>query len=344
MNKQHSIKQHNRHLTVSLILLFVITIIGVSGFYFIENFHLLDALYMTIITISTVGFQEIHQLSNYGKIFTIFLIISSFGIFAYSLSNIAIYAVEGIFAHYFQEKKLKRMIQKLEDHVIICGFGRNGKEAAHTLEQSKKKFVVIEKKEEEIVKIKENTNYLFIQGDATIEDILFKANIKKAKAVITTLPIDADNLFIALSSKEFNPNIQVISRASDEHNDIKLRRAGADKVIMPDKIGGQRMAKLVVEPDTIEFLENIILQSNNDIALVEISCETLKKNCNLNKTISELNIRSNIGINIVGIKDSKGKYIINPGPNYHLNTNDKLFVLGTNEQIKEFKDFLQSLS
>ena len=113
---------------------------------------------------------------------------------------------------------------------------------------------------------------------------------------------------------------------------------------MPDKIGGQRMAKLVVEPDTIEFLENIILQSNNDIALVEISCEALKKNCNLNKTISELNIRSNIGINIVGIKDSKGKYIINPGPNYHLNTNDKLFVLGTDEQIKEFKDFLQSLS
>ncbi len=334
--------QHKHHLQTSLILLLVIVIIGVSGFYFIEGFNFLDSFYMTVITVSTVGFQEVHKLSDGGKIFTIFLIVSSFGIFAYSLSNIAIYAVEGIFAHYFRENKIKRMIQKLENHVIVCGFGRNGKEAAFTLLQAGRKFVIIEKNEEEVHNLEENFDYPFINGDATIEEVLLKAGIEKAKAIITTFPIDADNLFVSLSAREFNKDIHIISRASDEHNDVKLRRAGADKVIMPDKIGGQRMAKLVIEPDTIEFLENIILQSDKNISLAEISCEVLNK-CNLDRTIAELDIRSNIGINIVGIKDSEGKYIINPTPDYRLDNNDKLFVLGTNEQIEKFKKYLESL-
>lgn len=334
--------QHSRHLITSLILLFIIVIIGVSGFYFIENFNFLDALYMTVITVATVGFQEVHKLSDGGKIFTIFLIVSSFGIFAYSLSNIAIYAVEGIFAHYFRENKIKRMIQKLEHHVIVCGFGRNGKEAAFTLKQSKKKFVVIEKNEEEIHNLEENFDYPFITGDATMEDVLLKAGIEKANAIITTLPIDADNLIVSLTAREFNDKIQIISRASDEHNNSKLIRAGADKVIMPDKIGGQRMAKLVIEPDTIEFLENIILQSDSDIRLAEISCDILEQ-CNLNRTIAELDIRNTIGINIVGIKSADGKYIINPTPNHRLDNNDKLFILGNNEQINAFKKYLASL-
>ncbi len=338
----NNINQHKRHLTTSLTLLFVIIILGVSGFYFIENFSFLDSLYMTVITVSTVGFQEVYKLSDGGKVFTIFLIISSFGIFAYSLSNIAIYAVEGIFANYFRENKIKRMIQKLENHVIVCGFGRNGKEAAFTLRQAKKKFVVIEKSEEEIHNLEENFDYPFINGDATIEEILLKAGVEKASAIITTFPIDADNLFVSLSAREFNKDIQIISRASEEHNDVKLRRAGADKVIMPDKIGGQRMAKLVIEPDTIEFLENIILQSDQNISLAEISCKILSK-CNLDRTISELDIRSNIGINIVGIKNATGKYIINPTPDYRLDNQDKLFVLGTREQIEKFKKYLESL-
>ena len=333
---------HKRHLTTSLLLLFVIVLIGVGGFYFIEGFNFLDSLYMTVITVATVGFQEVHKLSDAGKVFTIFLIVSSFGIFAYSLSNIAIYAVEGIFAHYFRENKIKRMIQKLENHVIVCGFGRNGKEAAFTLSQAKKKFVVIEKNEEELHNLEENFNYPFINGDATVEDVLMSAGIEKARAIITTLPIDADNLFVSLSAREFNKNINIISRASNEHNDVKLRRAGADKVIMPDKIGGQRMAKLVIEPDTIEFLENIVLQSDQDISLSEISCEILNK-CNLDRTIAELDIRNNIGINIVGIKNAEGKYIINPTPDYHLDNQDKLFVLGTNDQIEKFKKYLESL-
>lgn len=335
--------QHTRHLITSLILLFIIVIIGVGGFYFIEDFNFLDALYMTVITVATVGFQEVQKLSDSGKIFTIFLIISSFGIFAYSLSNIAIYAVEGIFAHYFHNTKIKRMIQNLENHVIVCGFGRNGKEVAVTLEQAKKKFVVIEKNEEKVHNLEKKFAYPFITGDATMEDILLKAGVKKAKAIITTFPIDADNLFVALIAKEFNDKIQIISRASDEHNNSKLIRAGVDKIIMPDKIGGQRMAKLVIEPDTIEFLENIILQSSaSNINLAEISCNILKK-YNLNKTIAELDIRNTIGINIVGIKNAEGHYIINPTPNYRLDNNDKLFVLGNNEQIKAFKEYLKSL-
>ena len=211
-----------------------------------------------------------------------------------------------------------------------------------TLADSKEKFVIIEKTESEINNLDENFKYPVVTGDATVEDVLIKAGIENAKAIITTLPIDADNLFVSLTAKVLNKKIKVISRASDEHNDIKLKRAGADIVIMPDKIGGQRMAKLVTEPDTIEFLENIIFQSDHNIKLSEVSCES-KTISDLNKTIAEMDVRNSIGINIVGVKLANGTYVFNPNADFKLGHKDKLFVLGTVEQIDNFRKFIKQL-
>jgi len=332
--------QHSHHLTSALILMVLIVVVGVLGYIYIEDYPFVDALYMTIITVATVGYGEVHKLSDPGKIFTIFLIVSSLGIFAYSVSNIAIYAVEGIFANYFRENKLKRMIKKMEDHVIVCGFGRNGREVALNLAEENQKFIIIEQKESVGNFITEHfPDYIYTIGDATQEEVLLQAGVKKAKAIITTLPIDADNIYIILTAREFNPDIKIISRASEEHADGRLIRAGADKVIMPDKIGGQRMAKLVTQPDTIEFLEYIILQSGNEISLTEVPCENIDK-CHLSKTIGELDVRKAIGINIIGIKTKEGSYIFNPTPDLRVKSTDKLFVLGTREQIENFKIFL----
>lgn len=333
---------HRRQLRTSILMLGLIIIVGVVGFKLIEGYNFLDALYMTVITMATVGFKEVHELSDGGKIFTIFLIISSFGIFAYSVSNIAIFAVENIFGDFLKKNKIKRMIQKLENHTIVCGFGRNGKEAAITLFSSKEKFVIVEKTESELLNLNENYKYPYVTGDATNEDVLIKAGIENAKAIITTLPIDADNLFVSLTAKVLNKKIKVISRASEEHNDLKLKRAGADIVIMPDKIGGQRMAKLVTEPDTIEFLENIIFQSGHNIKLSEVSCES-QKISDLNQTIAQMDVRNTIGINIVGVKLANGTYVFNPTPDFVLKHKDKLFVLGTVEQIEDFKKFIKQL-
>ncbi len=332
--------QHSHHLTSAIILIIIIIFVGISGYMLIENYSFLDALYMTIITVTTVGFGEVEPLSTHGKIFTIFMIISSLGIFAYAVSNIAIYAVEGIFANYFKENKLKRIIKKMENHIIICGFGRNGKEAAITLKEEDKKFIIIEQKEQIVQSIAEHyPDFPYITGDATQEEVLRQAGVTKAKAIITTLPIDADNIYIILTARDLNPNIKIISRASEEHADSRLLKAGADKVIMPDKIGGQRMAKIVTQPDTIEFLEYIILQSGNEISLTEVSCTNLSA-CHLNKTIGELNIRYKLGINIIGIKTKENTYIFNPPADLRVKESDKLFVLGTKEQIKNFKKYL----
>jgi voltage-gated potassium channel len=333
--------QHSHHLTSAVILLLLIVFIGIFGYMFLEGYSFLDAIYMTVITVATVGYREVHELSQTGKIFTIFLIISSMGIFAYAVSNIAIYAVEGIFANYFRENKLKRMIKKMEDHVIVCGFGRNGKEAALTLAEENQKFIIIEQKEQVASSIAEHyPDFVYIIGDATNEEVLLQAGVKKAKAIITTLPIDADNIYIILTAREFNPGIKIISRASEEHADGRLVRAGADKVIMPDKIGGQRMAKLVTQPDTIEFLEYIILQTGSEINLTEIPCGNIE-NCDLTRTIGDLDLRRQIGINIIGIKTKEGSYIFNPTPDLRVKQTDKLFVLGTKDQIKNFKLFLE---
>jgi len=330
--------QQIRNIVIALFLLVGMVFMGTVGFMFLEGYSLTEALFMTVITMSTVGFEEVRPLDNSGMLFTSVLILFSFGVFVYVVTSFTRFLVEGVFSNYFKDNKVKKRIKRLSGHVVICGYGRNGKQAVIELQEHKQKFIILESNKEVSEEIREETNYLYIEGDATHEEILEAARIEKAGALITTMPSDADNLFIVLTARQLNQDLKIISRASEDKADSKLKRAGANNVIMPDKIGGQRMAKLVVQPDVVEFLEYIMLQESDDVTLKEISCKNLSA-CFSGKTIKELGIRNITGANIIGLK-KEGKYIFNPEPGILLSSKDNLFVLGNPVQIAKLKDVL----
>ena len=303
----------------------------------IEQYNFFDAFYMTVITVATVGFQEVHPLSQAGRLFTAFLIIISFGTFAYAVSSITKYISDGEFKDYFKNKKVSSAIEKLDQHVIICGFGRNGKQAAHVLKKHNTRFVVIEQKKDIVAAINHQYSDLVLEGDATFDDVLIRAGVLKAKALVTTLPIDADNLFIVLSARTLNPKLTIISRASEDNSDKKLKLAGADNVIMPDKLGGAHMASLVMKPDVMEFVDYITGQGGDNIRLEEITFDNLPEAFQ-NKTIRDLEIRNKSGANIIGFKTAKGEYVINPNADTVIIPDAKLFVLGTTDQIGKLKE------
>lgn len=329
-----------RPLYIGFILLILIMIAGTWGFCVIEHYTLLEAFFMTIITLSTVGYGTLHELSQEGMLFTGLLIIFSFGIFAYVISSLTRYILDGNFRNYLMQRKVIKQIENLKDHVIVCGFGRNGKQATQELLDHNEAVIVVENESNVIQEMGKQKKLIFVNGNATRDEVLEGAGIERAKALITTLPNDADNLFVVLTAREKNATMTIISRASEDHSDIKLRRAGATNVIMPDKVGGVRMAKLVSQPDVIEFIEAIMIRSGTDVNIEEISCAADIHSCYINKTISELNIRQVSGANLIGMKTDGGEYVFNPAPDIKLKPDYKLFALGTIEQINKLKEVL----
>lgn len=319
---------------IGILVLIILT--GIFGYMFIERYTFVEAFYMTIITVATVGFGEVHPLSDSGKIFTAFLIITSFGTFAYAITAITRYIVDGEFKEYFKIYRLNTELEKLDNHIIVCGYGRNGKQATQVLKNHNQRFVVIEQKSDPIESMLKKFPHLVLVGDATQDEILIRAGVQRARAIITTLPIDADNLFIVLSARSLNPKLKIISRASDDNSDRKLKTAGADNVIMPDKIGGAHMASLVMKPDVVEFMD-YVTGNGVDVNLEEITFENLPGSLQ-NRTISELEVRNKSGANIIGLRTASGEYVINPSPETQIIPNAKIFVLGTSEQINKLKE------
>ncbi len=334
-------KIEKRHLISTLFLLLGVIVIGTVGYTIIEDFAFVNAFFMTIITVTTVGFETVEPLSDAGKIFTAFLIITSLGIFAYGITTLTRYILSGVFRNYYKQAKMKKRISKLSKHIIVCGYGRVGKQSTTELLEHNEKVVIVDKKNTIIDQVQEKPALMYIHGDATQDEILTEAQINNAKALITTFPNDAENLFVVLTARQMNPTLTIISRAYDSKSDTKLKRAGATNVIMPDKVGGQRMAKLVSQPDVVEFIEYIMLQSNRESGIEELSCSQLAS-CFANKSIRELDIRNVSGANIVGIRLADGNYIINPSPEIVLTAKDKLFVLGNRNQIENLRNVLLS--
>lgn len=328
-----------KNLTIAAILVVILVSAGIIGYSYLEDLTLLDAVYMTVITITTVGFREMSPMSDYGKMFTIFLIVFSFGIIGYTLSNFSRLVLDGYFKQRLKDYNVKKKIVKLKDHVIVCGYGRNGYQACEELADHNIDFIVIEKRDHVVERIREVPGRLFIQGDASSEIVLNDAQIMKARALITALPNDADNIYVVLTARELNPNLKIISRASEFRSDMKLRRAGADNVIMPDRIGGQRMAKLVAQPDVVEFWEYILLQRAKDVKLEMVPCENL--NPDHENTLKSMKLRERTGANIVGIKRNDGSYIFNPSSDFELTGSDTLFVLGAPSQIETLEKLLE---
>jgi voltage-gated potassium channel len=310
--------------------------IGIIGYTIIEKVRFLDALYMTIITVSSIGYGEIFPLSDDGRVFTIFLIIGNLGIFAYAISLISRFLIEGNFFYQLKLKRMKTKIAALENHVIVCGFGRNGEAACEMLKMHKIPYVIIENGKELLKGENDFSNPYFLNDDATKDEALLKAGIERAKALITTLPADADNVFVTLTAKGLNPNLLIISRASDSSSFSKLKRAGASNVIMPDKIGGAHMASLIVRPDVKEFVDILSGQAGADVQLEEFEVETLSRHLS-GKNIIDLDIRKITGANVIGLKNLDGTYIVNPNINLPLHEGMKLIILGNTEQMESLK-------
>ncbi len=320
-------------------ILMALVLVGTVGYMIIDNYSLFNAFYMTIITIATVGYGEVEPLSQGGKLFTVFLIITSFGTFAYAVSAMTRFVLDGEFNQFYKQKRLSAAIDKLNDHVIICGYGRNGRQAAHVLKKHDRRFVVVETNPVVTEAINHKFSELVLTGDSTKDETLIKAGILRAKALITTLPVDADNLFIVLTAKHLNPDLIIISRASDDNSDTKLKIAGATNVIMPDRVGGAHMASLVMKPDVMEFIDFITAEGGDNINLEEINFDTLSEGLQ-HKTLKDLEIRNKSGANIIGFKTAKGEYIVNPSADTKVIPQSKIFVLGTPDQIRKLKDIL----
>lgn len=316
-----------------LILLFLITAGGTIGFMLIEEWKFVDAFYMTIITISTVGFGEVHELSNYGRLFTAFLIMSSFGTFAYAITSITTYLVGGEYKEYFKLYRTMKEVKRMKSHVIICGYGRVGKQVAMDLKAHGTDFVIIENDEKIVNNAKDHDGHLFLLGDSTNDATLKEACIGEAKAVITCLPKDADNIYVVLAAREFNRNILIVSRASSSGAVSKLKMAGANNIIMPDSLGGSHMASLIANPDVMEFLDIIRVQGYKGANIESIAFEDLPVGMQ-GKTIGELDATKITGVRIIGYKSAEGHYFINPDAALKVEPNSRLFVLGTTDQIK----------
>ncbi|MCF6349550.1 MAG: potassium channel protein [Flavobacteriaceae bacterium] len=319
-----------------IILAIMLMSIGVLGYIFIGNYSFIEALYMTVITISTVGFSEVRPLNDSEKVFTILLILTSITIFGYIISVITEFISNGHFLEELKYKKMQKKINKLEKHTIICGYGRNGRQAIIKLTNNNEPCVVIEDNENLIKKIEEN-RIPYIKGDATNDIVLKNAGIKNAKYLITTLPRDADNLYVVLSARQLNNKMTIISRASKETSESKLRIAGANNVIMPDRLGGNHMASLVVSPDIIEFIDKLSLNGDCDTNLQEISVNELPEKFH-NKNLLTLDLRKKTGCSVIGYKSPKNKYIVNPDPKTKLIPNSKLIILGKMKQINKLKE------
>ena len=319
-------------LNIAIFLLSILILSGIVGFKIISGFSWIDSIYMTIITITTVGFGEVQPLDSQSKLFTIGLILTSAVTVGYALKVITEYLISKNDINELKQKKMQKTIDNLSGHIIICGYGRNGKQAAKKLKAHKRNFVVIEKSEQIIQKIKgDNLNCIF--GDANEDNILINAGIDRASCLISALPNDSENVFVVLSARQINPNIRIISRASDETSYSKLKLAGANNVILPDQIGGNHMASLVVVPDLLEFVDNLSIIGNQNINIEEIPVEKLYDVSNV-KTIIELDLRKKTGCNVIGYKDSNGEYHINPDANQKLIPGSKIIVLGKSKQIQ----------
>lgn len=318
-------------------------VIGILGFVIIEDYYFIEALYMTVITISTVGFTEVEPLSDAGRLFTSFYILLNIGVFAYGLYAFTDYVIEGKLFKKMHDRIMTDRIEALEGHVIICGFGKYGEEVSDNLHLDNLSYVVIDLDETAFERLtKKHKNALYVQGDASQDEVLIQAGISRAKTIISALPDDTDNVFTVLTARQLNPEIHIISRAADPRSKRKLKLAGANHTIMPEQIGGFYMAALVTKPGAVEFFSFVTSEYESDIGFEEVRFEDVPSACQ-HKTIQELQIREVTGCNVIGYKSPNSRYIINPDANTPLIEGSSFIILGNDEQLRHlephWKDF-----
>ncbi|MCF6289977.1 MAG: potassium channel protein [Desulfobacterales bacterium] len=327
-----------RKTVTGLIILAAILFVGTTGYMVLEGSSMLNALYMTVITITTVGYGEVFPLSPSGKLFTIALIVVGVSFVLYLFGNITEAMVEGGLRRILGRKKMEKKVSRLKDHYIVCGFGRIGKVICSVLKENNRPFAVIEHDPEQIQQIEE-LGYLSLQGEASNDEMLLAAGIKKAKGLIAVVSSDADNVYITLSAKGLNPNLFILARSSgEEGSEVKLLRAGANKVISPYYIGACRMAHLLVRPTVIDFIDLTVHAGELGLRLEEM--RVTDKAAFAGKSLKDTNIRKEHDLIVVAIKRDQGEMLFNPGPDTTILQDDILVVLGEHDHIKAFEKLL----
>jgi len=319
-----------KHLRLSLFSLFFVIAIGTVGYTLIEGWSLFDSLYMTVITLATVGFREVHDMSRQGMGFTILLIIFGAGIIAYAVGSVAQFMVEGHLRRILGRRKVEKQIDSLTGHYVICGFGRIGAIICRELQAKPIPFVVVEQETRLCEKL-DHEGFLYVQGNATDDDALIAAGIMRAKGLITVVTSDTDNVYITLTARGLNPDLFILARASEEGSEKKLLRAGASKVISPYTIGGTRMAQAILRPSVMDFIEIATARQNIELQLEEIRIQ--KSSQLVNTTLIDSGIRKDLGLIIVGILKPDGQMVFNPSSDTMIREGDILIALGQQAAI-----------
>lgn len=311
-------------------LLAALIVVSSAGYMIIEDASLIEAAYMTMITLSTVGFREVIELSDMGRIFTIFVIIAGVGTGAYLFSSIAEYFIAGELAGTLRTRKMMNKIKKINKHYIVCGYGRIGEHVARELNTLKLPFVVIDLKPEALEKC-ENQNFLYIEGDATEDSVLMQAGIERAEGFIAALSDDSNNVFAVLTARALNPTLKIASRATNEAAERKLEKAGADKVITPYRMAGYRIVSQLRRPNVLSFVDMAMRSQSSQLWLEEIS---ISENSSLvGKSLVNANIRVNTGANVLSIMRGDHGDLLDWTPDLKLLAGDILIVLGNSEQL-----------
>lgn len=322
-----------RQLAHSLLLIAGLIFLGTIGYVMVEGWSAFDSLYMTIITITTVGYGEVHPLSNSGRVFTLFLIVGGVGTILYALNNAARILIEGELQDMVGRRKVEKKIKGLKDHYIVCGYGRMGKVICKELHEQESQFVVIEK---EHIDTDSADSILFISGDATRDEVLREAGIERATGLISVLPTDAENLYVVLSARVLNPQLNIVARAGEEGSEQKLLRAGADRVVSPYHIGGLRIAHSILKPAVVDFIEFATRSGNIDLRMEEVYVREGSRITGM--TLDECGIGRELGIIIVAIKKSGGEMRFNPTFKTTIKAEDILIALGERAKLKVLED------
>jgi len=324
-----------KKLKIIVLILVVVVVFGTVGYSIIERWSLLDALYMTFITLSTVGFREVYTLSPTGKMFTILLILVGVAGAAYTLRTIGEWIVEGELKKLLGRKKMQKGLKELTNHYIVCGCGRVGRRIARELFTRRIPFVVIDN---DLLRIEqaEKDGFLFIQGDSTADQTLTDAGIERAKGLITAVANEADGVFIVLSARQLNPQLFITARAESDEGKKKLLRAGANKVISPYKIGAIRMALTTLRPNLVDFMKVVTFDRDTGLTIEEIE---IKPGTPLvGSTLKVCPIRKEFGIMVVGIKKVGKDVFLNPSPETNIEAGDILIVIGEKEGLEKLEE------
>ena len=317
-----------RRLLWGLFAFIIIVVIGTIGYEVIEGWSFIDSLYMTVTTITTVGYMEVHPLSSAGRIFSIFLIVGGVGGALYILTTLMGYILEGQFGITLGRRRMKTKIAKLKKHFILCGYGRVGQEIALTFSEEGVPFVIISNDEEHVAKA-EKEGYLAIFGDATRDDTLKEAGIKQARGLVAAVGSDTDNTFITLSAREARPDLFIEARSSSPESEGKLRRAGADRVISPHTIGGRRMAMLALRPAVVDFIDTVTYGPGRELQLENV--DVAGGSSLIGKTMEQA--RSQVDITVLAMRKKSGELIANPPGEEIIEDGDRLIVIGTKQRL-----------